>query len=158
MPGLWNRPVPDPETVKGRGSQLSSIPQQRTALLAAKAALEKQAEDVVVIDLTRLSSVTDFFVIATAASRPQTAAIVEQVERTLKQAGRRVRHVEGLEPIRASRAARAAERRSAFEDVSWVLLDCGDVVVHLFSPASRTFYQLERLWGDAPRIPLSSEP
>lgn len=122
------------------------------ARLAAKAAIAKHADDVVVMDLRDLSSVSDFFVLATAASQRQLRAIVEDIDETLRREGRRVRHVEGLE---SSAAARAAHEPSAF---AWVLMDCGSLVVHLFTPPAREFYQLERLWGDAPQVPLDPLP
>ncbi|MBI3088519.1 MAG: ribosome silencing factor [Candidatus Omnitrophica bacterium] len=122
------------------------------ARLAAQAAIAKLAEDVVVMDLRSLSSVSDFFVLATAASRRQLRAIVEDIDGALRREGRRVRHVEGLD---AAAAGRAAHEPSAF---AWVLMDCGSLVVHLFTPPAREFYQLERLWGDAPQVPLDPLP
>lgn len=119
----------------------------------------------VVIDVRRLSSVTDFFVIATAATHRQMAAIVEHIDEVLRQAGRRVGHVEGLQPAERS----APEGFVPFApsgdfapfgdfapsgDFAWVLIDAGDLVIHLFNPPARTFYQLEHLWGDAPRLSL----
>ena len=123
----------------------------------AQAALNKHAEDVLVLDLRQLSSVADFFVLATAASRRQTLAIAESVEAELKRHGQRVWHVEGLtapNPRRVARAAAAAPETG--EPLSWVVMDCGELVLHLFTPPARQFYQLERLWGDAPRIPLDA--
>ena len=121
---------------------------EHTALLAARAALDKQAEEVLVMDLRQVSSVSDFFVIATATSRPQLAAITEHIEAALRRVGHRVSHIEGLPPSRFA--------KSSANGFSWVLMDCGSLVVHLFDPPARQFYQLERLWGDAPRIPLAS--
>ena len=92
------------------------------------------------IDLRHLSSVTDFFVIATASSARQMGAVTEHLEEALRNVGAAVEHVEGMD--------------AAPGEFSWVLIDCGDTVVHLFSPSARTFYQLERLWGDAPRVSL----
>jgi ribosome-associated protein len=128
----------------------SKISSQRKALIAAHAALEKHAEGVVVMDLRRLSSVADFFVIATAASHRQLQAITEQVEEALNQRGERVWHIEGMPSPLASRSPQRDD------GLSWVLMDCADVVVHLFNPPARMFYQLERLWGDAPRLPLGA--
>ena len=95
----------------------------------------------------------DFFVIASAQSRPQVAAIVDHVETILRRAGSRRWHVEGQDAIHA-RGARRRPSPSGADGFSWVLLDCGDLVVHLFDPHAREFYQLERLWGDAPRVPF----
>ena len=121
---------------------------EHTALLAARAALDKQAEAVLIMDLRRLSSVTDFFVIATATSRPQLAAISEHIDACLRRVGHRVSHIEGLLPSRSA--------KTSADGFSWVLMDCGSLVVHLFDPPARQFYQLERLWGDAPQMPLAS--
>jgi len=125
---------------------------QQKALIAASAARDKHAEGLVLMDLRALSSVTDFFVIATAGSYPQLAAMTDAIEEALARSGARVAHVEGL-PRRASKAARAED-----DGLAWVLLDCGSVIVHLFTPPAREFYQLEHLWGDAPRIPLDPAP
>jgi len=111
------------------------------------------------MDLRRLSSVSDFFVIATAASRPQVAAIAEHIEVVLRRVGQRVSHIEGLSPSKSAKTSvlsAHSARGQAGNGFSWVLMDCGSLVVHLFDPPARQFYQLERLWGDAPRIPLAS--
>lgn len=110
------------------------IDSRTKALLASQAALDKQAQGVVVMDLRGLSSVTDFFVICTAESPPQMNAIKDHVEAVLAAQGAPVWHVEGT--------------------AHWVLMDCGDLVVHLLDPEARTFYQLEQLWADAPRLLL----
>lgn len=100
---------------------------------AAILALEKKAKDVLVIDLRGLSSVCDFFVIASAESEPQVKAVVERVEEGLREAQETPWNVEGR------------------EGKTWVLLDYVDVVVHVFHQSTREVYMLERLWGDAPR-------
>ena len=125
---------------------------QALAALAAEAASSKQAEELLILDVRQHSSVTDFFVIGTAASRRQMAAIVERIEEEVEQAGRSVWHVEGLEESRSSR-----RRPTPEDDAAWVLVDCGDVVIHLFSPSARQLYQLERLWADAPRHSFDSK-
>ena len=117
------------------------------ALIAARAALEKQAEGVVVMDLRSLSSVTDFFVICTAGSPRQLDAIKDHIEAKLAEAGSAVWHIEG------SPAAAAPAWRGNFEP-QWVLMDCGEVVVHLLDQRTRSFYRLEDLWADAPRVPV----
>lgn len=99
---------------------------------AAELAIEKKARDVVVLDLTGLSSATDHFVLATGSSDIQIRAIAEHVEEELKKGGVRPSHVEG---------------RGGGQ---WVLLDYIDFVVHVFHSTSRGYYQLETLWGDAP--------
>lgn len=98
------------------------------------------------LDLRTLSSLTDFFVICTAMSSPQIAALRESIKESLNKQQCRVRHVEGS-------AAGAAPN-----EPQWVLIDCEDVVVHLLDERARDFYRLEQLWGDAPRVPIKAEP
>ncbi len=100
---------------------------------AVELALERKAHDVVVLDLRGISSATDYFVIVGGRSDVQVKAIADHVVDELKKDTVRPQHVEGL------RGAR------------WVLLDYVDFVVHVFHPQARSFYQLEALWGDAPR-------
>lgn len=118
------------------------IETQAKALLAAYAGLEKQAEDVVVIDLRSLSIVTDFFVICTAGSGRQITALKDHIDAVLSQRGCPVWHVEG----------------EAGAVPQWVLMDYGDIVVHLMDQPARSFYQLEQLWADAPRVLLAQAP
>ncbi len=100
---------------------------------AAELMLERKAEDIVALDLRGISSATDHFLIATGNSDVHVRAIAEHVIDELKKEGVRPRHVEGLGGGR------------------WVLVDYIDLVVHVFHPTARGFYQLEELWGDAPR-------
>ncbi len=116
------------------------------AVAAAQAAMDKQAEDVVVMDLRALSSVTDFFVLCTAGSAPQIDALREHVTVVFDRLGSPIRHIEG-DGHGSSRSP---------SDPRWVLLDGGDVVVHLLDPRARAFYRLEELWADAPRITVPS--
>jgi ribosome-associated protein len=104
---------------------------RRKALLAAAAAEAKLAERVVVLDVQEHTPVTDYFVIASGTNRIQIRAITEGIEEALRTEGERPARAEGREGAR------------------WVLLDFGDVVVHLFAPLEREYYNLERLWGDA---------
>lgn len=98
---------------------------------AAQFALERKARDVLVMDLREISSATDFFLLATGNSDIQVRAIADHMLEQLRIQGHRPNHVEGLQGGR------------------WVLLDFVDYVIHVFHPAARDFYQLERLWGDA---------
>ena len=100
---------------------------------AVELTLERKAHDVTVLDLRGISSATDYFVIASGRSDVQVKAIAEHVFAELKEDDVRAGHVEGLTSGR------------------WVLLDYIDFVVHVFHPQARAFYQLENLWGDAPR-------
>ena len=123
-----------------------SIESQAKALLAAHAALDKQAEDVVVVDLRSLSIVTDFFVVCTAGSGRQITALKDHIDAALSQRGCPVWHVEG---------EGAVPQRDLTHVPQWVLMDYGDIVVHLMDQPARSFYQLEQLWADAPRVPLA---
>ena len=132
-----------------RTGQLAPIDSRAMALIAARAALEKHAEDVTVMDLRSLSTVTDCFVICTGGSVRQLKALKEHIEQALSQQGHRVWHVEGITSNTGPPGAMAPAPH-------WVLMDCGDVVVHLLDARARELYQLERLWADAPRIPLTA--
>ena len=123
------------------------IDSQAKALRAARAALEKQAEDVVVLDVRSLSTVTDFFVICTAGSGRQITALTDHIEAVLQQQGVRVWHTEGA-------VTKAGTFGTFTNDPHWVLMDCGDLVVHLLDQQGRAFYRLEDLWADALRIPI----
>jgi ribosome-associated protein len=100
---------------------------------AAELALDRKARDVLVLDLRGISTATDFFVIASGSSDIHVRAIGEHMIDELKKEKVRPGHVEGLETGR------------------WVLVDYIDFVVHVFHPSARDFYQIETLWGDAPR-------
>jgi ribosome-associated protein len=104
---------------------------------AGELALERKAQDVVVLDLAGISSATDHFVIATGTSDIQVKAIADHILDELRGEGQKPNHVEGLETGR------------------WVLMDYVDFVVHVFHPQARDFYQLETLWGDAPRVEMT---
>ena len=123
----------DPERAAIR-AKVKSEDSLKSATLAAHAALEKKAEEVVVIDLRELSSYTDFLVICSGASDRQLDAVAEGVEAGMKEAGHRTIGTEG------SRGGK------------WLLLDFGDVVLHVFHQDERAYYDLEGLWADAPRV------
>ena len=99
----------------------------------AQLIIDKNGEDVLLLDLRRISPVADYFVLATAQSTIHCQAISDELAEKLKKEGYRVHHVEG------------------YNQAQWILLDFLDIVVHIFLPEVRTFYGLERLWGDAPR-------
>ncbi|MCZ7647130.1 MAG: ribosome silencing factor [Planctomycetota bacterium] len=104
------------------------------ALQAARAADEKQAERIVVYDLRGLSDVADYFVLATVQSRAQARAVLREVEEVLRK--------EGARPM----------AREGSNDAQWQLLDYVDAVIHVFSAELREYYNLESLWGDAPKL------
>ena len=103
------------------------------ALAVARAALAKKAENVLVIDVRGLTSIAEYFVILSGTSGPNLKAIAESIEVELKKQGVMPLSVEGQ------------------GGGSWVLLDYGDVVAHFFDAATRSFYDLEGMWADAPR-------
>lgn len=120
----------------------AAVPEELPDLVrrAGELALERKAQDVVVLDVTGISSATDHFLLATGGSDVQVKAIAEHILEELKKEGERPEHVEGLAGGR------------------WVLLDYIDYVVHVFHPQAREFYQLESLWGDAPRLEMHDAP
>ncbi len=107
------------------------------ALAAAAAAADKKAADLRILDLGELLGIIDFFVLASASNERQLGTIVEEVERRLKQS-----------------LGRSPLRREGTKDTGWMVLDYGDIVVHAFTQEQRAFYNLERLWSDAPQLPV----
>jgi ribosome-associated protein len=105
--------------------------------LVTEALLDRKAVDAVVLDLRGLSSATDYFVIASGTSDAHVRGMAEHLMQALAPRGVTPHHVEGLTQGR------------------WVLLDYVDFVVHVFHPELREFYQLERLWGEAPTVAVS---
>lgn len=108
------------------------------ARIAADAAEDKKARDIVILDIRGLSVIADFFIICSATSRTQVQAIADSVEERLALQGVRCKGIEGK------------------DEGKWILLDFGDVVVHVFNEDERSFFSLERLWGDAARIPVAT--
>ena len=109
--------------------------------VAAGAASAKTVEPTVVIEVGDLIYITDYFVISSGSNDRQVRAIAEEVERRVKTSGgSSPRAIEGL------------------DDARWVLMDYGDFIVHVFSDEAREFYDLERLWSDAPRLAWESMP
>lgn len=104
------------------------------ARAAADALAEKKGFDIVLLDVADLITITDVFVIATGSSRRHVRTLAENVREKLAELGRKQHRSEGL------------------REGEWVLLDYGDVVVHILQSEPRDFYGLERLWGDAPRV------
>ena len=110
------------------------------ALVAANAAADKKAHDIIVLDVSDQLIITDCFVIASAPNERQVGAIVDSVEEKMRAAG--------IKPV----------RREGAREGRWVLLDFVDVVVHVQHSEERSFYALERLWKDCPRIEFDPEP
>ena len=108
--------------------------------VAALAASSKKGEGTVILEVGDVLAITDAFVITSGDNVRQVRAIAEEVERQIDEAG-------GPKPLRVEGLA----------DARWVLLDYGDFVVHVFLDETRDYYQLERLWSDAPRVPWEDE-
>ena len=108
-------------------------------ITAIAAARDKKATDIVVLDLRKTGAFTDYFLICTGANSRQVHAIADGVEQALKAKHVRPSHLEG------------------YQRAEWVLVDYFDFIVHVFSPSARSFYGLERLWGNATRIELPDD-
>jgi ribosome-associated protein len=104
---------------------------------AARAALAKKATEVVILDLRKVTEFTDYFVLASAANQRQMVAVADAVMETLREQSLRPAHIEG------------------YPKQEWILLDYDAFVVHLFTPRTRAFYDLERLWGGASRVEVA---
>ncbi len=110
---------------------------QEAARVAADVLAQKNASDIVLLSVGEALGITEAFVIATGRSRPHIQSLAEDLKKRLREEGRPRLGEEGL------------------ATAEWVLLDYGDFVVHIFSPEHRVYYGLERLWGDAPKVPWS---
>jgi ribosome-associated protein len=108
-------------------------------MIAVKAADDKRAEDIVVLNMKGISLIADYFVICHGNSDKQVEAIAREIKNKVQENGHDVRRIEG------------------FEEARWILIDLGDVVVHIFHKEERGYYNLERLWGDAPIEKIESE-
>ena len=125
--------VSDREALEGTVSQHNET--FDIVRIAADALDEKKGVNIALLDVGDLLSITEVFLIVTGTSRPHTRTLAEAVAEKLKEHDRR--------PLRTEGAAEG----------EWILLDFGDFVVHVFQEEPRDFYGLERLWGDAPRVP-----
>jgi ribosome-associated protein len=124
-------------TTGQKGSDVLPVSKD-VAIAAARASSDKQADDVVILDVHQLIVITDFFVICSAGTRRQIKTVIESVEE-------RLRTQLGVRPV----------RREGEADAGWWLLDYIDVVIHVFGTDERSYYDLERLWRDAPRMAWS---
>jgi ribosome-associated protein len=114
-------------------------PSKDKALECARAAIDKKAENLKVLDLTHLSSFTDYFLICSGMSDRQVQAIADSIESAMSAQDRELISIEG------------------YSEGRWVLMDFGDVVIHIFLDALREYYDLENLWAEAPRVKVPSE-
>ncbi len=109
-----------------------------TALQAAETADAKKAFDIVILDLRRLTYITDYFVLCSGSNITQVSAIADGIGQSLARNGRHPSHIEGK------------------ADSSWLLMDYGDVVVHIFEEQTRLHYALDKLWGEAAKVRFSA--
>ena len=115
---------------------MKSVDPRETALLCVRYALDKKAYDLLLLEVGACSSLADYFLICTGRSDTQVQAIAQSIQENLAALGRKPRTIEGL------------------STGHWVLMDYGDVVVHIFLESVRAFYDLERLWARAPVVTL----
>ena len=134
------------KTVKGREASAAAEGTDNCAeelderiCTALRAASDKKALEIVVLDLREVASFTDYFIITSGTNTRQVQAIADEVVEQLKKQGTRAARVEG------------------YKTAEWVLVDFGDFIVHVFEDKSRRFYDLERLWRDAARVPLPAD-
>jgi ribosome-associated protein len=107
--------------------------------IAVKAADDKRAEDILALNMKGISSIADYFIICHGNSDKQVQAIAKEMKEKAQESGFDVKRIEG------------------FNEARWVLIDLGDVVAHVFHREERSYYNLERLWGDAPLEDIHSE-
>ena len=103
---------------------------QNDAQRISELMMEKKAIDIIIIDVRKITTLTDFFVVCTSESQPQTRAITDHINQKMKEEGVRSWHTEG------------------YEHLDWVLVDFVNIVVHIFSKDTREYYEFERLWAD----------
>ena len=107
--------------------------------IAGRVCREKKAKDIIALDMRGISSVADFFFLCSAENTRQVKAMVEEIGKQLKKNGHRVTRIEGLPEAR------------------WVVMDYGDILLHIFLDEVRSYYSLETLWGDAPHLIFSAK-
>ena len=121
-------------------SSVTRLPVYELAQHAIEAAFEKKAVDIVVMDMRNVSGVADIFILCTGTSDLQIKAIYQSIKARIREFGDELPwHIEGTDSLQ------------------WVLMDYVNLVVHIFSEEKRAFYDLERLWGDAPKEAVSEE-
>ncbi len=113
---------------------MKQLDSRQLAKLCRDIALDKKAIDNVILDVRKISSVADYFLICSGTSEPHLKAIADEITRRLKEDGVRPRYHDGYPRSR------------------WIVLDYGDVMIHIFHPELREHYGLEHLWGDAKRV------
>jgi ribosome-associated protein len=118
---------------------MEGLSSEEKAVFTSRIASDKKAMDVVVLDMRQASSITDYFLICSGGSERQVQAIADAIDEQLSQSGIAALGIEG------------------YREGHWVLMDYGDVIVHVFSQETREFYDLERLWANTPKIEMGHE-
>ena len=113
---------------------MATITPRQLALLAAEVCDEKKAKEIVVLDVRKITSISDYFIVCSTSNERQARAIAEGMRMRMKELGRREMGVEGI------------------DDARWVLQDFGDIVLHIFHESQREFYDIEGLWADAKQV------
>ncbi len=111
-----------------------TLDSKEIAVKCAKIADEKKAQDIVILDVDKISSITDYFVICSAINERQLHAIADEIDKQMKKISVMKYGMEG------------------YREAKWVLIDYGDVIVHIFEKEIRSYYDLELLWGDSPKV------
>lgn len=120
------------------GGERATIDSKDIAILCARIADNKKGEDIIIFEVQRLTSVTDYFVICSGLNKKQLQSMATDIRSKLQNYNIREIGVEG------------------YVDAQWILMDYGDVIIHLFNKDMRRFYDLELLWGDAPKLSWNS--
>ena len=113
---------------------MATITPRQLALLAAEVCDEKKAKEIIVLDVRKITTISDYFIVCSTSNERQARAIAEGMRMRMKELGRREMGVEGV------------------EDARWVLQDFGDIVLHIFHESQREFYDIEGLWADAKQV------
>ena len=113
---------------------MATITPRQLALLAAEVCDEKKAKEIIVLDVRKITTISDYFIVCSTSNERQARAIAEGMRMRMKELGRREMGVEGI------------------EDARWVLQDFGDIVLHIFHESQREFYDIEGLWADAKQV------
>lgn len=112
---------------------------KQKAISAAQAALGKKASDVLILEVAELTSVADYFIVASGESERQVKAIAQNIEKEISSQYQKIPQIEGA------------------GQSTWILLDYGDLVVHVFKTDIRDYYGLEKMWADAPKVPIPEQ-
>ena len=119
---------------------MATITPRQLALLAAEVCDEKKAKEIVVLDVRKITTISDYFIVCSTTNERQARAIADEMRVRMKGLGKREMGVEGI------------------EDARWVLQDFGDIVLHIFHESQREFYDIEGLWADAPQVKWKAAP